>query len=59
MISKNNGGADQPVSRLTESGGEAYIVDASTSTSSASDRNMVCWCIGARHRQDRSRTGVE
>jgi hypothetical protein len=42
MISKNNGGADQPVSRLMESGGEAYTVDASARTTSASVRSMIC-----------------
>jgi hypothetical protein len=42
MISKNNGDADQPVSRLIDSGGEAYIVAASARTPSASDRSIVC-----------------
>jgi hypothetical protein len=42
MISKNNGGADQPVSRLIESGGEAYTVEASAINPSASVRSMIC-----------------
>jgi hypothetical protein len=58
MISKNSGGADQPVSRLMESGGEAYMVDASARTPSASDRNMVCWCMGGRQRQDSKRVVI-
>jgi hypothetical protein len=42
MISKNNGGADQPVSRLMDSGGEAYIFDASARTPNTSVRSMIC-----------------
>ena len=42
MISKNNGGADQPVARLIDSGGEAYIVDAAANMASVRTLSMVC-----------------
>jgi hypothetical protein len=41
MISKNSGGADQPVSRLMDNGGEALIIDASARIPSTSVRSMV------------------
>lgn len=51
MISKNNGGADQPVSRLIDSGGEAYIVDAAANTASVRSLSMVYKCTDETERQ--------
>jgi hypothetical protein len=41
MISRNNGGAVQPVSRLIDKGGEAHVVDTRASRASAIDLSIV------------------
>jgi hypothetical protein len=48
MISKNNGGAAQPVSRPIDSGGEAYAVGHRARRPSTSGLNIVCADIQMR-----------